>query len=157
MRWACSLCVLALAACAPDAPAVDTGSRAQFDRLEHALLALSEAPETEWLDRLESVKGLALEDPGVVSLRDLCVSAYEAFGEATVRLGAARAQVAGVESALREGPEGDAGLADLARLRDGAVRSTREVSATLDRAEKLVARCVQERRSLREKLASRPR
>lgn len=145
------LAVLSLSSCGPGAD--EKKAAAEFDRLEASLVALSEAPEDQWMDRLDDVGKISLTSDRVVEVRDLCVSAYQAFGDATMQLEEARHRVAGVEILARNGP-GDAGLAEVAGMRAQAARATEGVSKALDRAEELVASCVASRRRLREMTAA---
>ncbi len=149
MRFLCSALTLLLLSCSSGAPEPDPSARRDFKKLEQALTAIEEAPESEWIDRLEQVEKLKVDDPQVVAVRDLCVSAYEAFGDATLRLTEARHRVAGVELLLQEGIKGDAGPQALSRLRKEALTATGDVTRSLDRAENLVAECVDRRRELR--------
>jgi ABC-type transporter Mla subunit MlaD len=95
---------------------------------------------------------MQIASPRVAAIRTTCVAAYEAFGEATVRLGAARKDVARLEESLRA--RTDAGLDDIARLHARASQATADVSGSLDTAEALVRKCERERRALRESLAA---
>jgi len=126
--------------------------RVELERLEGALDALSASLEGAWLDRLDDLKGLEIASPRVAAVRTTCVAAYEAFGEATVRLSAAKKDVARLEESLRA--RTDAGLDEIARLHRRASEAAADVTGSLDSAEALVARCGQERRALREALAA---
>lgn len=126
---------------------------AQFERLEAALVTLAESPEQQWMDKLDEVERLPVSHPRVAEVRDLCVSAYQAFGDATLRLEEARHRVAGVEILANRGP-GDAGAQKISRMRSEALKSTAEVAETLDKAERLVESCVASRKRLRRDLAS---
>jgi hypothetical protein len=125
----------------------------QFEILEEALVSLAESPEDQWMDRLDRLEKLPLTSAAVIEVRDLCGSAYSAFGEATSRLEEARHRVAGVEILAEQG-QGDAGVKRITEMRAKAVRSTAQVSQALDRAEELVSMCVASRRNLREKIAA---
>ena len=126
---------------------------AQFERLEVALVTLAESPEQQWMDKLDEVKKLPVSHPRVAEVKDLCVSAYEAFGGATLRLEEARHRVAGVEILANRGP-GDAGAQKISAMRSEALKSTAGVAEALDKAEKLVESCVASRKLLRRNLAS---
>ncbi len=140
--------VLALAACSSG-----DGGRGEFDNLENALTSLANAPEADWIHRLEQIERMEIVDPGVREARDLCVSAYEAFGAATVKLHAARSQVAAVESSLDT--QRDAGVDALSSLRKRAQAAVDDVTSSLDKAERLVQSCAERRTSLRNELAAR--
>jgi len=152
MRWASSAALLLAAALAVGCGRQSAGEQQEFDRLESALIALSASLEGAWLDRLEDVRRQSIESPRVAAVRSTCVGAYEAFGEATARLTAAKRDVARLEDSLRA--RTDAGLDEIARLHSRASQATADVSGSLDTAEALVQRCERERRALRESLAA---
>ena len=140
--------MLALAACSSG-----DGGSSEFDNLENALTSLANAPEADWINRLEQIEQMEIVDPRVRGARDLCVSAYEAFGAATVKLHAARSQVAAVESSLNT--QRDAGVDVLSSLRKKAPAAVDDVTSSLDKAERLVQSCAKRRISLRSDLAAR--
>jgi hypothetical protein len=140
--------VIAFAACSSG-----DGGRGEFDNLENALTSLANAPEADWIDRLEKIEQMEIVDPGVREARNLCVSAYRAFGAATVKLHAARGQVAAVESSLDT--QQDAGVDALSSLRKTAQAAVDDVTNSLDKAESLVKSCAERRTSLRNELAAR--
>ncbi len=139
---------LAFAACSSG-----DGGRAEFDNLENALNSLANAPEADWIHRLEQIERMEIIDPGVREARNLCVSAYEAFGAATVKLHAARGQVAAVES--RFDTQRDAGVDALSSLRKKAQVAVDDVTNSLDKAERLIQSCAERRISLRNEMAAR--
>jgi hypothetical protein len=152
MRSACSAALLlaaALASCCGRDPA---GEQRELESLERGLNALSASLEGVWLDRLDDVKRLPITSERVAAVRATCVAAYETFGEATVKLSGARADVGRLESSLHGRTDG--GLADLASLHASASRATAGVTAALDSAEALVKKCEADRRALREALAA---
>jgi len=152
MRSACSATLLlaaAFACCCGRAPA---GERQEFEQLESALYGLSASLEGAWLDRLDDVRRLPIASPRVAAIRTTCVAAYEAFGEATVGLSAAKEDVGRLERGLRG--TSDSGLDDLARLHARASQTTADVTDALDSAEALVKKCEADRRALREALAA---
>jgi len=140
--------VLALAACSSG-----DGGRGEFDNLENALISLADAPEADWIHRLEQIEQMEIVDPKVREARDLCVSAYLAFGAATVKLHAARGQVAAVESILNT--QRDAGVDALSSLREKAQAAVDDVTSSLDKAERLVRSCAERRISLRNEPSAR--
>lgn len=139
---------LAFAACSSG-----DGGRHEFDNLENALTSLASAPEADWIHRLEQIERMKIEDPRVREARNLCVSAYEAFGAATVKLHTARDQVAAVESRLDS--QRDAGIDALSSLRKKAQVAVDDVTNSLDKAERLVQSCAKRRISLRNEMATR--
>lgn len=150
MRSSCSAPLAALLLLLAGCGDADLGERAELERLERALSALSGSPEGSWLDRLDDIRELEIESPRVKAARGTCVAAYEAFGEATARLAEARADVARLEGSIELGAAGG----DVAGLHVRASRATAEVNGALDRAEALVQRCQAERRELREAIAA---
>ena len=140
--------VLGLAACSSD-----NGGRVEFDKLENALTSLANAPEADWIDQLGKIEQMEFADSRVKETRDLCVSAYHAFGAATVKLHSARDQVAAVESSLDT--QRDAGVDALSSLRKTAQAAVDDVTNSLDKAESLVQSCAKRRTSLRNELAAR--
>jgi ABC-type transporter Mla subunit MlaD len=152
MHSASSAAALLAAALVLGCGRAPASERRELERLEGALDSLSASLEGAWLDHLDDVKGLEIESPRVAAVRATCVAAYEAFGEATARLAAAKKDVARLEERLRAGTDG--GLDEIAHLHRRASQAAADVSGFLDSAEALVARCGQERRSLREALAA---
>jgi hypothetical protein len=152
MRSACSAALLLAAALSCRCGGEPVGERQELERLESALFGLSASLEGAWLDRLDDVKRLPIASPRVEAVRATCVAAYEAFGEATVRLGGAKEDVARLERGLRGTADG--GVEDLARLHARASQTTAEVTDALDSAEALVKKCEADRRALREALAA---
>jgi hypothetical protein len=152
MRSACSASALLAALLVLGCGRAPASEQQEFERLESALVALSASLEGVWLDRLDDVKRLQIASPRVAAIRTTCVAAYEAFGEATVRLSAAKKDVARLEDSLRG--RADAGLEEIARLHASASRATADVTGSLNDAEALVAKCERERRALRESLAA---
>jgi hypothetical protein len=151
MRSGCSAALLIAAAVACGCGDGQDSERNEFDTLESALHALSAALEGDWLERLDDVKRLSIASPRVAAARDTCAAAYEAFGEATVRLKAARVDVGRLEASLRG--TADAGTADLGGLHARAMAATADVTAALDTAEALVRKCETDRNALRAALA----
>ena len=151
MRWSSRAFVLALCLSAACGPTPDDARR-ELAALEGDLSTLAQTPESEWLTRLDSIKASAIESPEVVAVRDLCVSAYEAFGEATVTLAAARDKVNAAQDVHAAGP--DAGFETLLTSKQNAEKAVNDVAEALDNAEALVKRCMDERDALRAALTT---
>ena len=140
--------VLAFTACSSG-----DGGRTEFNNLENALTSLANAPEADWIDQLGKIEQMEIADPGVREVRNLCVSAYQAFGAATVKLHEARGQVAAVESSLDT--QRDSGVDARSSLKKTAQAAVDDVTNSLDKAERLVKSCAERRTSLRNEMAAR--
>jgi len=114
------------------------------------MIELSQSPEDHWLDHLSKIKQLSLKDKEISQTRDMCVSAYETFGEAILQLQAAKAHVKKVEKQLQL--EATVSKTELEQIHKKATFSTIEVAKTLDKAEVLVNKCNKQRNLLRKKL-----
>ena len=119
----------------------------EFEHLEDSLIRLAQSPEADWIDALDTIRKMNISSKEISEIRNLCVSAYDAFGEATVKLKAARLNVNKTDQAITsKAPNAPKTHAE-------AKRSTEAVSKALDKAEALVKSCALKRQEQRNRLA----
>jgi len=162
-RWASSLCgiVLTIVALGCGGDGVTPEARRELAALERAFGALESAHPEDRGIRLQEVEQLTGADARVAKLKALCIASYRGFAEANELLAEARAKTKRAEAAIigaggsMDGgaPLGVAEREELVEASGDARKSLAAVNISLDRAEKLIKACEQQRASLRESFA----
>ncbi len=148
--------------CACNSRGVSDDERREFRALEQALGSLVMAHPEDRGIRLQEVEETKVTVDRIRQLKDLCVSSYRAFDQANQLLLGAKAKTEKAEQAMAKaralsaaGEEiTDAGKTDLREMSRAAGEALEAVNTSLDRAEKLVARCEKQRRVLRDLIES---
>ncbi|MBN2804996.1 MAG: hypothetical protein JXR91_18010 [Deltaproteobacteria bacterium] len=118
----------------------------EYMKIEKALNTISAGEEKGWLDRLEKVKRLHLEDEQIKNLREVCVNAYEKYADALLTLNNAKMQIKTITNAIENNQKGDLSIYQLE-----AKKAIEQTNIALDESQKLIDECNRRKNALKSK------
>ena len=135
--------ILFSAGCGDDA----LRDRAQFQTLELALDAIDVENDPHWIHRLEDAEGVVIDNPEILSVKRMCVSAYREYANAMTEMAAAQTQLKSLEAAVAAG-KADGLAENYARTKDAILQTDNH----LNQSRVMIRKCTLDRNELKVRL-----